>query len=134
VSTPGPAVPIPATITRVGYGSQVSDGVVSYLTILEVDNDDLSLRPGMTGNAEITTLARENVLLVPNAALRYTPVATPVAQAGRRQRDEHADAAPAARRRPVARPGWHPVTQRLWLLRDGEAVPLDVRTGATNGT
>jgi ABC-type multidrug transport system fused ATPase/permease subunit len=62
-----------AVITRVGFGSQVKDGVVSYLTVLEVDNGDLSLRPGMTGTAEITTLTRENALLVPNAALRFTP-------------------------------------------------------------
>jgi HlyD family secretion protein len=62
-----------AVITRVGFGSQVKDGVVSYLTVLEVDNSDLSLRPGMTGTAEITTLTRENTLLVPNAALRFTP-------------------------------------------------------------
>ncbi len=48
-----------AVITRVGYGSQEAEGVISYLTILEVANDDLSLRPGMTGTAEITTLTRE---------------------------------------------------------------------------
>ena len=49
------------------------DNVVSYKTILNVNNDDLSLRPGMTATAEIVTAERENVLLVPNAALRFTP-------------------------------------------------------------
>ena len=36
----------PATIVRVDFGSQVTDGVVSYATVLRVDNDDLRLRPG----------------------------------------------------------------------------------------
>ena len=59
------------------YGSQTKEDVVSYLAVLTVDNDDLSLRPGMTATAEITTAKRENVLLVPNAALRFTPPAMP---------------------------------------------------------
>ena len=62
-----------ATVTRVRLGSTTTSGIVSYETILTFTNDDLSLRPGMTGNAEITTLNRENVILVPSAALRWTP-------------------------------------------------------------
>ncbi len=48
----------PASITRVGYGSQTKDGVVSYKTILKVSNDDLSLRPGMTAGHHVATSAR----------------------------------------------------------------------------
>jgi HlyD family secretion protein len=35
----------PATITRVAYGSTITDNVVTYITYLDVDNSDLSLRP-----------------------------------------------------------------------------------------
>ena len=49
------------------------DGVVTYETVLEVDNADLSLRPGMTATANITVHKVENALLVPNAALRFSP-------------------------------------------------------------
>ena len=63
----------PARITRVGFGSTITDNVVTYLTYLDVDNADLSLRPGMTATATITATERRDVLLVPNAALRYTP-------------------------------------------------------------
>jgi len=63
----------PARITRVGFGSTITDNVVTYLTYLDVDNADLSLRPGMTATATITAIERKDVLLVPNAALRYTP-------------------------------------------------------------
>lgn len=62
-----------ATITRVSLGSTTTNNVVSYVTNLNVENTDLTLRPGMTATATITTQQREGVLLVPNAALRFTP-------------------------------------------------------------
>lgn len=60
-------------ITLVSLGSTLTDNVVSYLTKLNVENTDLSLRPGMTANATISTQSRKAVLLVPNAALRFKP-------------------------------------------------------------
>jgi HlyD family secretion protein len=65
--------PFPARITRVGFGSTITDNVVTYLTYLDVDNADLSLRPGMTATATIVATQRKDVLLVPNAALRFAP-------------------------------------------------------------
>ncbi|MEP7283127.1 MAG: efflux RND transporter periplasmic adaptor subunit [Rubrivivax sp.] len=76
-----PARRFPARVTRVGYGATTKDNVVTYLSDLEVDNADLSLRPGMTATATITTVERRDVLLVPNAALRFRPAAT-AAEAG----------------------------------------------------
>jgi HlyD family secretion protein len=66
----------PARITRVGFGSTITDNVVTYLTYLDVNNADLSLRPGMTATATITASQRTDVLLVPNTALRFTPTST----------------------------------------------------------
>lgn len=63
----------PATITQVRYGSKTTDGVVTYTTVLNVSNDDLSLRPGMTATATITTRKVSDVLLAPNTALRFEP-------------------------------------------------------------
>jgi len=65
----------PARITRVGFGSTITDNVVTYLTYLDVDNGDLSLRPGMTATASIIATKRSDVLLVPNTSLRFTPTA-----------------------------------------------------------
>jgi len=70
-----PSRQYPAQITRVAYGSTITDNVVTYLTYLGVDNTDLSLRPGMTATATITATQRNDVLLVPNTALRFTPSA-----------------------------------------------------------
>ena len=49
--------------------------VVTYQAVLSVDNNDRLLRPGMTATATITTDERKGVLLVPNAALRFSPPA-----------------------------------------------------------
>ena len=48
-------------------------GVVSYVTVVRVPNPEGRLLPGMTANVTIITAARENVLRVPNAALRFKP-------------------------------------------------------------
>ena len=68
-----PSRKYPAKIYRVAYGSTITENVVTYTTYLEVDNSDLSLRPGMTASATITATERQAVLLVPNTALRFTP-------------------------------------------------------------
>lgn len=123
-----------AVISRVGFGAQEVDGVVSYLTVLEVGNADLSLRPGMTGTAEITTLTRENALLVPNAALRFSPpeVAGDGAKGSGRSLVGALMPRPP-RQKPKVRPQAAAGAPRVWVLQDGQPVPVDVRTGATNG-
>ena len=63
----------PAKISQVRYGSTTVDNVVSYQTVLLVDNKALRLRPGMTATADIKVAERKDVLLVPNAALRFKP-------------------------------------------------------------
>ena len=69
----------PARITRVAFGSTKTDNVITYTTWLEVDNTDLSLRPGMTAASTIVATERNDVLLVPNTALRFTPAAAAIA-------------------------------------------------------
>ena len=64
----------PAQITQVRYGATTTSGVETYETILAVNNADLALRPGMTATATITVKQAKDVLVVPNAALRFTPV------------------------------------------------------------
>jgi HlyD family secretion protein len=122
-----------ATITRVGYGSQEKDGVISYLTVLEVGNDDLSLRPGMTGTAEITTFVRDSALLVPNAALRFSP---PTAAApDTRSRGSVVGVLMPRPPAPVRKEHKNQVEgpSHVWVLRDGRPAQVEVKTGATNG-
>jgi HlyD family secretion protein len=51
----------------------VVQSVVTYDTIIEVSNDDLKLRPGMTANVSVVIAERHDALKIPNAALRYRP-------------------------------------------------------------
>lgn len=122
-----------AIITRVGFGSSESDGVISYLTVLDVNNDDLSLRPGMTGTADITTLTREKALLVPNAALRFAPATTDTAQKKSGASVISALMPRPPRQTPKAQVAIKAGAQQVWILRDNQATPVEVKTGATNG-
>jgi HlyD family secretion protein len=63
----------PATITSVRFSPKNEGGVVTYEALLSVDNADLALRPGMTATATITTANRTGAIMVPYAALRFTP-------------------------------------------------------------
>ncbi|MGB0129000.1 MAG: efflux RND transporter periplasmic adaptor subunit [Rhodocyclaceae bacterium] len=132
-----PGRKFPAQVTRVGFGSTITDNVVTYLTYLDVDNSDLSLRPGMTATATITAMQRSDVLLVPNSALRFEPTAagsakataaggivsslTPRMPSRTRTRKPAADGASTA------------AARQVWVLRDGEAVAVAVMPGISDG-
>lgn len=53
--------------------SSSANTVIAYTAVLSVANPEMLLRPGMTATAEIVTAERRNVILVPNAALRWSP-------------------------------------------------------------
>jgi len=61
-----------AQISQVRFASSNTSGVVTYETVLKVNNSDLALRPGMTATAEIEVKKIENAILIPNAALRFS--------------------------------------------------------------
>lgn len=125
-----------AAITRVGLGATEKDGVISYPAVLQVRNSDGSLRPGMTGSADIVTQRREQVLRVPNAALRFTPpAATSGASSGSRNAIVSAllPRPPQAQRRNGGAPPAADGSRRLWVLRDGAPVAVAVKTGASDG-
>ncbi len=122
-----PARSFPARITRVGFGSTITDNVVTYLTWLDVDNADLSLRPGMTATATIVATERKDVLRVPNAALRYTPT-TAAADAKRGIASGVAFGPPKteSQRKGAADSASTAGARQVWVLAtapDGQALP-----------
>ncbi len=125
----------PATISRVSFGSTTTDNVVTYPTDLQVATDDLSLRPGMTATATIAATERQGVLLVPNAALRFTPSATTTAGDSSGILSKLMPRPPGgttAKRagNSVVREGSQ---RQLWLLQNGQPVARTVTTGLSNG-
>lgn len=119
-------------VTRVDYGSTTKDNVVSYVTVLKVKNEDVSLRPGMTATAEIATLRRSNVLLIPNTALRFTP-ATSTQQPSK---GLMARLMPGpGRSRSSAKPASAVKGSALqvWTVQNGQPVSQPITIGATDG-
>jgi len=124
--------PFQARIVQTRFGSQTVDGVVTYETVLKVDNSDLSLRPGMTATADIMVKKVENALLVPNGALRFSPPAQ--RQQASRGLVGMMLPGPGRFNRPQ-----EPVVdttkrqQTVWVLKDGQPVAVPVTIGATDG-
>lgn len=130
----------PARVTRVAYGSTTTDNVVTYTTQLDVDNADLTLRPGMTATAVIAAQERSGVLLVPNAALRFTPAAGGAAAAGGgggivSQLVPRPPGVGSPRRGSGAAPAADEGSRegRVWVLKDGVPQPLVVTRGLSDG-
>lgn len=120
----------PALITQVRFAPKTKDNVVTYQAVLEVDNADLLLRPGMTATATITTATRTDATLIPNAALRFTP---PPADAPKTRRTFIGGPPPDfgnAPALPAARAG---STQRVWVLKSGTPQAVEIKIGISNG-
>jgi HlyD family secretion protein len=135
-----------ARVTRVSFGSAITDNVVTYETELEVANPDLSLRPGMTATADIHVAESKGVLLVPAGALRFDPDAASrggQAGPGGEKKSFVQSLIPGPPRRsgsggPSAsdddgaargRPGHH----QVWILREGKPVAVPVKVGISDG-
>jgi len=124
---------MPATITELRFAPETVEGVVTYKAVLAIDNSGLLLRPGMTATAEITVQQLRDVLLVPNAALRFAPAAdesAPEPGSILRKLFPHR---PQRVRAPGIASGRRGERQ-LWLLRDGAPVGVAVSTGASDGS
>jgi HlyD family secretion protein len=60
-------------VSQVRYNPNSVQGVVTYLAVVDVDNPDMKLRPGMTATVTVKTRQVKGVMRLPNAALRYRP-------------------------------------------------------------
>jgi HlyD family secretion protein len=60
-------------VTQVRNAPKIEVGVVTYVTIIEVNNPELKLKPGMTANVSVIVARRDNALRIPSAALRFRP-------------------------------------------------------------
>lgn len=121
-----------ASLSKVAYGAttSTSSNVVTYTGYLDVPNKDMFLRPGMTATATIETAQREKVLLVPNTAFRFTPKVTKASSSMSFMMP------PPRENNKQAKTVAHAQTEReqtIYVLRNGQAQQLTVRTGLTDG-
>ncbi len=111
-----------AEVVKVYLYPTVENNVVTYTTVLAVDNAEHLLQPGMTATATITTGQRKQALRVPNLAFRFTPPATESEGGGMFSR-------PGSR----SREGSPASANTLWILADDQPQRVLVRTGYTDG-
>ena len=93
-------------VTQVRLDSTTTSNVVTYTVIVSVKNEDLTLKPGMTANVSIITNKSENVLCVPNIALKYTPEVNGVKYK----------------------------EQGIWILENKNPKRINIKEGASNDT
>ncbi len=125
----------PAKIIEVHFASQTVDGVVTYETVLSVDNSDLLLRPGMTATADIMVKQVEDALLLPNAALRFSPPVQEekIESGGGSLISKLMPRPPRSSSKQNDKTKVDNKEQQVWVLRDGQAVAIAVATGSTDG-
>jgi HlyD family secretion protein len=97
-------------ISQIRLAPQNLQNVVTYTAVIDVENPDLKLKPGMTANLTAVVAHREGVLRVPNAALRFRP--------------ENASDIPAAAQIKGA---------VVWRVENNQLQPVAVKTGITDG-
>lgn len=110
-------------IKQVRMNSEIVNNVVTYETVVTVDNSELLLRPGMTVSADITTKIVKDALLVATSALRFLPL-----------KDEQKKSSGFTLfSRPQAKETNLTPSKKLWILKDAKAVPVDIELGDSDG-
>ena len=114
-------------IRQVRNASTTVQNVVTYDAVIDVENTELKLRPGMTANVTVIYDERSGALAVPNSALRFRP---PPSLAGSAATED-------ARRRPRgsgSSKSEAPEERTVWVLRGSQLQAVAVHTGLTDGT
>jgi len=120
------------TVVQVRNSPITVQNVVTYDTVIGVNNADLKLKPGMTANVSIIVAERTNVLRVANAALRFRP---PEATTNALPRAATAGSGTPGSGAPSGQhgKGEHRQTRTIYVLKNGKAEPVQVKTGITDG-
>lgn len=109
-----------ATIKKIRVNSEIQDGVVTYTAMMDVDNKDLLLKPGMSIDADITTDTIKDSFIISRAALIYTPVET---------KEKKGLALFDSKKQSVIDQKPH-----IWLLENGAAKKVYVKIVGSNGS
>ncbi len=117
------------TIRQIRLSPQTVSNVVTYKVVIDVDNPEQKLMPGMTANLIVTTAERNAVLKIPNAALRFTPQGATLEKTGAtpNEQDTGTNESPGA----AASSGR---TRTVWVPdKDNNPQSRKIRVGITDG-
>jgi HlyD family secretion protein len=105
-----PTRPFHGVVTQIRQAPINVQNVITYDVVIGVSNPDLKLFPGMTANVRILTARHDDVLRIPNAALRFRPADAPLPKRGG-------------------------ATQTVWIVGpDRKPAPVEVKLGISDGT
>jgi HlyD family secretion protein len=136
-------------VGQIRNAAQTVQNVVTYNAVIDAENPNLKLRPGMTATVTITYAEREDVLTVSNSALRFHPPADlvssaghpapfPSAASGERGAEGSGQRPAGAGRSGAGRSGsgdgTGSTTRAVWLLKAGKPATASVQTGLSDGT
>ena len=128
-------------IRQIRDAPQTLQNVVTYDAVVDVDNADLHLKPGMTANVTFVYAERKGVLRIPSAALRFRPpedlVAGKFGDGGAKKKKKHKaeKAAQAATMEGAAKnPGTGAATRSVWTLDGDKLREVPVEVGVTDGS
>ncbi|MBL8075213.1 MAG: efflux RND transporter periplasmic adaptor subunit [Nitrospira sp.] len=125
-----PGISFTGLIKQVRLAPINVQNVVTYNVVVSVDNADLRLKPGMTANVSIVVAQKDQVLKVPNAALRFVP---PRGEGSSRDVSGRSTKGEAAR--PVTHEGRTMATKTVWKQgENGDLVAVPVQTGISDGS
>ncbi|HET7876792.1 MAG TPA: efflux RND transporter periplasmic adaptor subunit, partial [Methylomirabilota bacterium] len=118
-------------VVQIRKAPQVVQNVVTYNVVVSASNPDLRLLPGMTANVRVVTEQKENVLRVPNAALRFRPPGLEAERPGPRPGGPGGQAGGAG---PPGSPRSGGLGGRVWVIGpDGKPQPVAIQLGVTDG-
>jgi HlyD family secretion protein len=112
-------------VEQIRLNASMTQNVVTYTVVVSVENEDLKLLPYLTADVKFEIQRRDDVLRVPNAALRFQP-----------RPDQVAGALPAATAdKTGGKPAGKAATRQavMWVERQGRLAPIDVTTGLSDG-
>jgi HlyD family secretion protein len=129
-------------VRQIRNAAQTVQNVVTYDAVIDVDNSELKLRPGMTANVNFVFANRDNVLRVPNAALRFRPSSDllsvlkmePARAKGGDWNSDGRAGGGGRSKGPGAGGDDAPDRKTVWVLASGVPRSTRIKTGTTDGT
>ena len=118
-------------VTQIRNAPKADQNVVMYVTVIDVINQNLKLKPGMTANVSIIVARRDKVLKLANAALRFRPPKS----LDNRKTEAAAPTDEGEKKTKASKPkkDRRPNERKVYVLKEGGLIPTTLKVGITDG-
>jgi len=122
-------------VVQIRSAPVITQNVVTYVVVVNVDNSELKLKPGMTANVSIKVALKDDVLKITPAALRFKPKGGESKPGNGRDKPAGPSAAGKAGREGGGMPGERKGGgQQIYVLKDGQPVAVPIKTGISSSS